>query len=161
MDVGDSTLIKQHPYKVSPMKRELLDKEIQYILENDIIEESQSNWSSPCILVPKPDGGFRFCIDFRKVNGETKSDSFPIARIADCIDQIGSAKFVGTLDMLKGYWHLPLTREISAFVTPSSLYQYKVMLFGMKTAPSIVIIGQTTSVRLNFLSNNARGKIDH
>ena len=139
VDVGDSAPIKQHPYRVSPMKKELLDKEVQYMLENDIIEESRSNWSSPCILVPKHDGGFRFCTDFRKVNDKTKSDSFPIPRIADCIDQIGNAKFVSTFDMLKGYWQVPLTRrarEISAFVTPSGLYQYKVMPFGMKNAPA-------------------------
>ena len=92
------------------------------MLKNDIIEESQSNWSSPCILVPKHEGRFRFCTDFRKVNDKTKSDSFPIPRIADCIDQIGNAKFVSTFDMLKGYWQVPLNqcaREISAFVTPS------------------------------------------
>ena len=139
VDVGDSAPIKQHPYRLSPMKKELLDKEVQYMLENDIIEESQSNWSSPCILVPKHDGGFRFCTDFRKVNDKTKSDSFPIPRIADCIDQIGNAKFVSMFDMLKGYWQVPLTqraREISAFVTPSGLYQYKVMPFGMKNAPA-------------------------
>ena len=139
VDVGDSAPIKQHPYRVSPMKKELLDKEVQYMLKNDIIEESQSNWSSPCILVPKHDGGFRFCTDFRKINDKTKSDSFPIPRIADCIDQIGNAKFVSTFDMLKGYWQVPLTqraREISAFVTPSGLYQYKVMPFGMKNAPA-------------------------
>ena len=139
VDVGDSAPIKQHPYRVSPMKKELLDKEVQYMLKNDLIEESQSNWSSPCILVPKHDGGFRFCTDFRKVNDKTKSDSFPIPRIADCIDQIGNAKFVSTFDMLKGYWQVPLTqraREISAFVTPSGLYQYKVMPFGMKNAPA-------------------------
>ena len=53
VDVGDSAPIKQHPYRVSPMKKELLDKEVQYMLKNDITEESQSNWSSPCILVPK------------------------------------------------------------------------------------------------------------
>ena len=139
VDVGDSAPIKQHPYRVSPIKKELLDKEVQYMLKNDIIEESQSNWSSPCILVPKHDGGIRFCTDFRKVNDKTKSDSFPIPRIADCIDQIGNAKFVSTFDMLKGYWQVPLTqraREISAFVTPSGLYQYKVMPFGMKNAPA-------------------------
>ena len=122
VDVGDSAPIKQHPYRVSPMKKELLDKEVQYMLENDIIEESQSNWSSPCILVPKHDGRFRFCTDFRKVNDtcKTKSESFPIPRIAHCIDQIGNAKFVSMFDMLKGYWQVPLTqraREISTFNT--------------------------------------------
>ena len=58
VDVGDSAPIKQHPYRVSPMKRELHDKEVQYMLKHYIIEASQSNWSSPCILVPKHDGGF-------------------------------------------------------------------------------------------------------
>ena len=90
------------------MKKELLDKEVQYILKNDIIEESQSNWSPLCILVPKHDGGFQFCTVFRKVND--KSDSFPLPRITDCIDQIGNAKFVSTFDMLKGYWQVPLTQ---------------------------------------------------
>ena len=60
-------------------------------------------------------------------------------RIADCIDQIGNAKFVSKFDMLKGYWQVPLTQrahEISAFATPSILYQCKVMPFGMKNAPA-------------------------
>ena len=83
VDVGDSAPIKQHPYRASPMKKGLLDKEVQYMLKNDIIKES-----SPCILVPKHDGGFRFCTDFRKVNDKIKCDSFPFPRIADCIDQI-------------------------------------------------------------------------
>ena len=78
-------------------------------------------------------------VGLEKSKDKTKSDSFPIPRIADCIDQIGNAKFVSTFDMLKGYWQVPLTqraREISAFVTPSGLYQYKVMPFGMKNAPA-------------------------
>ena len=78
VDVGDSAPIKQHPYRISPMKKQLLDKEVNYMLKNDIIEESQSNWSSPCIMVPKHDSGFRFCTDFIKVNDKTKSDSFLI-----------------------------------------------------------------------------------
>ena len=43
VEVGDSAPIKQHPYRASPMQKELLDKEVQYMLKNDIIEESQSN----------------------------------------------------------------------------------------------------------------------
>ena len=63
VDVRDSAPIKQHPYRVSPMKKELLDKEVQYMLKNGIIKESQSNWCSPCTMAPKHDGGFRFCTD--------------------------------------------------------------------------------------------------
>ena len=68
-----------------------------------------------------------------------QTDSFPIPRIADCIDQIGNTKFVSMFDMLKGYWQVSLTQracKISAFVTPSGLYQYEVMLFGMKNVPA-------------------------
>ena len=118
------------------MKKELLDKEVQYTLKNYIIKESQSNWSSPCILIPKHEAGFQFCTDFGKVNDKTKSDFFPISRITDCIDQIGNAIFVTTFDMLKGILAgtFNSASKISAFVTPSSIYQYKVMPFGMKIA---------------------------
>ena len=109
------------------------------MLDNNIIERSSSAWSSPCILVPKPDKSYRFCTDYRKVNVCTKADSYPIPRIDDCIDHIGGAKYVSKFDMLKGYWQIPLSeraREISAFVTPLGLFQYTVMPFGMKNAPA-------------------------
>ena len=67
------------------------------------------------------------------MNAVTKADSFPLPRIEHCIDKIGRAKYVMTLDLLKGYRQVPLTdraKELSAFVTPQSLYQYCVMPFG-------------------------------
>jgi hypothetical protein len=139
VDVGDATPIKQHPYRTNPVKHEYLRKEIKYLLDNDFIEKSQSNWSSPCILVSKPDNTFRMCTDYRKVNNVTKSDSFPIPRIEDCIDQIGRAKYVTKFDLLKGFYQVPLTdrtKEISAFGTADGLYQYKVTPFGMKNSPA-------------------------
>ena len=105
--------------------------------DNDFVEPSQSDWSSPCILVPKPDGTFRMSTDYRKVNTVTKTDSFLVPRIDDCIDNISQAKYVTKLDLLNGFRQIPLTdraKEISAFVTPDGLYQYKVMPFGMKNA---------------------------
>ncbi len=57
----------------------------------------------------------------------------------DCIDRIGNAKFVTKLDLLKGYWQVPLTEhasEISAFATPDAFLQYKVLAFGLKNAPA-------------------------
>ena len=75
------------------------------------------------LLVPKPDGTYRFGTDYRKVNRVTKSDSFPIPRVDDCIDRIGNAKHVTKSDLLKGFWQVPLTdraKEISAFVTPDA-----------------------------------------
>ena len=59
--------------------------------------------SSPCVLVPKSNGNYRFCMDYRKVNTVTKSDSYLIHRIEDCVDHIRVSKFVSKFDLLKGY----------------------------------------------------------
>ena len=90
-DIEGSIPIKQPQYTMNPMKLQYLREEIQYLLDNDFIEPCQSDWSSPCILVPKPDGAFRMCTDYRKVNSVTKTDSFPMPRMDDCIDNIGQA----------------------------------------------------------------------
>ena len=126
VDIEGSKPIKQHPYRMNPMKLQYLREEVQYLLDNDFIEPSQSDWSSPCILVPNPDGTFRMCTDYRKVNSVTKTDSFPVPRMDDCIANIGQAKYVTKFDLLKGFWQIPLTdraKEISAFVIPDGLYQ--------------------------------------
>ena len=137
VDVGDAAPIKQHPYRLGPEKQEAMRKEVEYMLKNDIIEPCVSDWSSPCLLIPKSDGSWRFCTDYRKVNKVTRTDSYPMPRVDDCIDQIGNTRFVSKLDLLKGYWQVPLTeraKNISAFATPGGLYRYKVTPFGMKNS---------------------------
>ena len=92
-------------------------------MENDFTERSKSEWSSLCILVP--DGSFRLCMDYRKVNSCTKTDTFPIQRIDDCIEKTGQSKFVFKFDLLKRFCQIPFTekaKEISAFVTPDGLF---------------------------------------
>ena len=81
------------------------------MLDKDIIEPSQSSWASPCVLVPKPDGSIRYCTDYRKVNVLSKTNSFSIPRMEDCIDQIGNAKYITKCDSLKGCWCVPLTER--------------------------------------------------
>lgn len=139
IDVGNASPVRQRYYRVSPEKRDLMEAEIKYMQENDIAVSSCSDWASPCLLAGKPDGSVRFCTDFRKVNAVTKPDCFPLPRVDDCVDQVGSARYVTKLDLLKGYWQVPLTRraqEISSFVTPSGLYSYQVMSFGLRNAPA-------------------------
>lgn len=137
--VNGARPIKQHAYRVNAVKKSIMRQEVSYLLENDLAKPSCSPWSSPCLLVPKPDGTFRFCTDFRKVNAVTVPDSYPLPRMEDCIDNIGSARFVTKLDMLKGYWQVPLTpqaSDISAFVTPDTFLQYTAMAFGLRNAPA-------------------------
>ena len=134
-DVGNADPSKLHPYRLNSSKQKYLKDEIKYLVENDFIEPSNSIWNSPFILVPKPDGSYRMCTDYRKVNSVTKTDTFPIPRMDNCIDKVGKAKYVTKFDLFKGFWQVPLTdraKEISVFVTPDGLYQHKVMYFGMK-----------------------------
>lgn len=81
----------------------------------------------------------RFCTDFRKVNAVTKADLFPLPQTEDGVDEVESAMFVSKFDLLKGYWQVPLSeraRKIAAFTTPTGLYSYTVMPFGLKNAPA-------------------------
>ena len=60
VDVGKAAPIQQHPYRMSPIKLEQMRKEVDYMLQHHIIEPSDSDWSSPCVLVPKKEGTFCF-----------------------------------------------------------------------------------------------------
>lgn len=139
IDVKDARPIKQHPYRVNPMKRELMKKEAEYLLQHGLAMTSSSPWSSPCLLEAKSDGSPRFITDFQKVNAVTVLDSYPLPRMEDCVDNLGTARYVRKLDLLKGYWQVPLTdraSKISAFVTPDHFLQYSVIAFGMCNAPA-------------------------
>ncbi len=103
------------------------------MLENGIAVPSCSSWASPCLLVRKADSTYRFCTDYRKLNAITKPDAFSTSlewRIV-WIRWV-QLNFVSKLDLLKGYWQVPLSpraREVTSFITPSGLYSYSVMSF--------------------------------
>ena len=154
IELIDDKPIKQHPYRHNPEKTAALKEEVQYMLNNDLIEPGSSPWASPCLVVPKPDGSFRMVTDLRKVNSQTKADTYPIPRLDDCIDKVGQAQFVTKFDLLKGYWSVPLSdkaKEITAFVTSEGLYKYKVMPFGCKNASATYqrLLDQVTNGLIN------------
>ena len=129
--------IRQHPYRVSPAKRELMKQEVDYMLKNGIAVPSTSPWASPCLLVPKDDGTMRLCTDYRRLNQVTQPDAFPVPRIDDTLDAVSGASYFTKIDLLKGFYQVPLSkqaREASAFVTPDGLFEYVVMPFGMRNA---------------------------
>ncbi|XP_076052821.1 uncharacterized protein LOC143032237 [Oratosquilla oratoria] len=126
-------------YCVNPQIAAIIRKEIDYMLAHGLITPAQSEWSSPVILVPKADGTQRFCVDFRRVNTVTKRDSYPLPRLEECIDRVGGAHFITKLDLLRGYWQVPMTpraQSISCFAALGKTYQCKVMPFGMTNAPA-------------------------
>ncbi|CAM5105442.1 unnamed protein product [Natator depressus] len=125
------------PYQVPAAKREEIKAEVKRMLELGVIEESHSQWSSPIVLVPKPDGTTRFCNDFSRLNEISKFHLIP--RIDELVDRLGNARFLTTLDLTKGYWQIPLAKDAKekmAFSTPEGLFQYTVLPFGLHGAPT-------------------------
>jgi hypothetical protein len=76
--------------------------------QRGVIEESDSPWSSPVVLVPKKNGDLCFCVDYRKLNDVTRKDCFPLPRIDDTLDTLAGAKWFPTLDLKSGYWQVGL-----------------------------------------------------
>ncbi|XP_028042673.1 uncharacterized protein LOC114252393, partial [Bombyx mandarina] len=74
IDTGDHPPIAVPPYRVTPARKEVMRAELDKMLAEDVIEECESAWSAPCVLVPKPNGTYRFCVDYRKLNAVTKTD---------------------------------------------------------------------------------------
>ncbi|EFA11897.2 Retrovirus-related Pol polyprotein from transposon 17.6-like Protein [Tribolium castaneum] len=137
--------IAKRPYRVRTVqsRKDILDKEIQNLLDNDI-QESTSPWSAPVILVEKkrhPGGEseFRLCIDYRELNKVTKPDFFPLPLLQHTIDQLTDSCLFSIMDMASGYFQVELypdDREISAFSTPTGHYEFKRMAMGLRNAPS-------------------------
>ena len=86
-------------YHVSPKVREYMYEEINKMLEENVIEPSNSDWSNTVVMIKKPNGKYRFCLDFRKVNKITKKDLYPIAIMAEILDALRSAKYISKIDL--------------------------------------------------------------
>lgn len=105
-----------------------------------ITERSDSAFNSPTLLAKEPGGTHRFCFDFRELNQTLVSEGEPILR-ADCLLAEGRIKnYFFNLGMRKGYWQVPLSavnKAMTVFSTPSGYYQFRHMLFGVKTATAL------------------------
>ena len=139
INTGDATPIRQPPRRLPFHQRRDVQELVSDMLERGVVELSNGPWSSPIVLVKKKDGTTRFCMDFRKVNDLTKKDAHPLPRIDDTLDALGGAQWFTTLDLASGYWQVevnPADRKKTAFATPDGLYQFRVMPFGLRNAPS-------------------------
>ncbi|GFN81031.1 polyprotein [Plakobranchus ocellatus] len=118
--------------KIPPM-------EVKKMLDMGVIEPSNSPYSSLIVLVKKPDGTNRFCIDFRRLNGKTIMDKEPIPNQEDLFAKLSKASIFSKIDLTKGYWQIPMddsSKQYTAFQTPIGLMQWKFMPFGLSNAPA-------------------------
>ena len=91
-----------------------------------VIEESNSPWVSPIVIVRKKSGQIRPCVDYRKVNDLTRKDAYPLPRTQECLDALAGSAIFSTLDMTSGYNQIPVKKEDipkTAFVTRQGLFQ--------------------------------------
>ena len=133
---GDQPAIKQRVRRYPAARREEERQLVKDMLAIGIIQESNSAWSSPTVLVKKKDGTTRFCIDYRRLNQVRKVDAYPLTHIED---SLGGARFFCSLDVASGYWQVEMDaadREKTAFVTQGGLYEFRVMPFGLVNAPA-------------------------
>lgn len=132
--------VTYRPYRLSFAERETARNIIQDLLDNGIIRESSSPYSSPILLVSKKNGETRMCVDYRKLNAKTIKDRFPLPRVDEYLDRVQGCKYFTTLDLASGYHQIPVAAESidkTAFITPDGHYEYLRMPFGLVNAPAV------------------------
>lgn len=139
IDVGNATPVKQRHHFVSPAILQILYSEVDSMLSRGIIEESRSAWSSPVLVVKKPDGKKRFCLDCRAVNKLTVKDAYPMPIIDGIFASLNETVYISSIDLKEAFWQVelePESRDKTAFTVPGRpLYQFVRMPFGLCNAP--------------------------
>ena len=141
IDIDRSQPVHVPPYRVSPQQRDDIVKQAKTMLDQGVIEPCRSPWSSPIILVKKPQhkgGGFRFVTDFRQVNKLTKNWIYELPLINDYLRSLSGYKIFCSLDANSGFYQIPVKeedRDITAFIIPGyGSFRYKTMPMGAKTS---------------------------
>ena len=129
--------IKQRPFELSPAKTAILHKEIDKMLEMNIIEPIiESEWANNVVMVEKEGGEVRMCFDGRKLNEVTKRDTYPTAHLGRILTQLPtSPKYITKIDLEKAFWQVELEPNSRAYTTITvpgrGLFQYLVMPQGL------------------------------
>jgi Reverse transcriptase (RNA-dependent DNA polymerase) len=109
----------------------------QYLLENlgkGFIKHSQALFASPILFVKKPNGGLRFCIDYRKLNAVTWKDQYPLPLIDETLARLSKAKIFTKLDIRQAFHRIRIdlaSEDLTTFRTRYGLYKCKVLPFGL------------------------------
>ena len=139
---------KQIPTKARPSQMnseylELCKKEIQDLLSKNLIRKSYSPWSCTAFYVNKASekerGVPRLVINYKPLNDVLKWIRYPIPNKKDLLDRLFKAEIFSKFDLKSGYWQIQILekdRYKTAFTVPFGHFEWNVMPFGLKNAPS-------------------------
>ena len=131
--------IKSQPWarRISPAVRASLDQQLDELIDKGMIRPSTSNVVSPVVVVKKPGGEYRMCVDYRAVNAATKKDESPLPRIDDLLEKFSGKQIYGRIDLKSGFHQIGMHPEsipYTAFVTHRGIFEYMRCPFGLKNA---------------------------
>ena len=129
------------PRRIPAQYREEIERQLQEMLDRNIIRVSSSPWLAPAVYVPKKNGELRICIDYRELNKRTMKDAYPLPLPDEVQDRLAGAKIFSKLDLQSGYWQLPVQEEdrLKTAFCPGpgmGLYEFCRMPFGVTGGPS-------------------------
>jgi hypothetical protein len=132
---------KMPPRLQTRLKNEEIRRQVDAMRSIGIIRDSQASYWSQVLLTPKPNGKWRFCIDYRNLNEATESFGWPIPNIPVMLQRFGAyqAKFFAIFDFTQGYFQCPMSddsRPYTAFRTQFGLYEWNRVPMGLKSAGS-------------------------
>ena len=126
-------------YRLPHFQRQIVDNMVEDMMQQGVIQNSNSAYNAPLFLVPKKDGGWRPVIDYRRLNALTIPDRYPMPVLAELLQGIGRGNTIfSSLDFLSGYWQIEMSEEsrhLTAFSTPKGHYEFLRMPFGLSNAP--------------------------
>ena len=126
-------------FRFSPLEIAELKKQVAEFLEKGLITPSNSPYGAPVLFIPKPNGGLRFCLDYRGLNEITHKTRYQLPRIDDLLDAARGASFFSALDLAGGYFQLRIAekdRVKTAFSTPYGHYEWTVLPQGLTNGPA-------------------------
>ena len=142
LTLSENSVPVQIPCRQIPFAMEtLLDEELQHLKSLDIIERvHQSDWSTPIVIVKKPNGKIRLCADyFIGVNKALKNNMYPLPNIDSIVSKLNGNSYFSVLDLSDAFLQIEIAeryRDVTTIATPKGLFRYKRLPFGIKMAPA-------------------------
>lgn len=140
IDTGSAPPVFTKQFPLPHSHRAALKNICEEMKAKNIIQNSKSAWNSPIFLIKKSSGEYRPIVDFRKINGVTAPDFFPIPRISEIFQNLSGKSLFSTIDLNSGYFQVNLhekDRAKTAFTTEQGRYEFLKCPFGLRNAPNI------------------------